>query len=115
MTESFRIKKVNNLIWELMGQIFQRECQFPANSLVTILGVETSKDLLYSKITVSVFPAEKREITLDYLNKNIYDLQQFLNKKLNMHPVPKIRFVLDATEEEAAKIEKLLEKLKEEK
>lgn len=112
--ESFRIKKVNKLILELMGQIILRECQFPANSLVTILGVETSKDLLYSKITVSVFPAEKRQDALNYLTKNIYELQQFLNKKLDMHPVPKIRFVLDATEEEAAKIEKLLGKLKEE-
>ena len=112
--ESFRIKKVNKLILELMSQIIQTECQFPVNSLVTILGVETSKDLLYSKITVSVFPAEKRQDILNYLTKNIYELQQFLNKKLNMHPVPKIRFVLDATEEEAAKIEKLLGKLKEE-
>lgn len=112
--ESFRIKKINKLILELMGRILQIECQFPANSLVTILGVETSKDLLYSKITVSVFPAEKRQNALDYLNKNIYELQQFLNKKLDMRPVPKIRFALDATEEEAAKIEKLLEKLKKE-
>ncbi|HOX21718.1 MAG TPA: 30S ribosome-binding factor RbfA [Candidatus Paceibacterota bacterium] len=111
--ESFRIKKVNKLILELMGQILQTECQFPANSLVTILGVETSKDLLYSKITMSVFPAEKRQIVLNYLNKNIYELQQFLNKKLDMHPVPKIRFALDTTEEEAAKIERLLKKLKE--
>lgn len=113
--ESLRIKKVNKLILELMGQILQAECQFPANSLVTILGVETSKDLLYSKITVSVFPAGKRQDALDYLNKNIYELQQFLNKKLDMHPVPKIRFELDITEEEAAKIEKLLEKLKKER
>lgn len=111
--ESFRIKKVNKLILELMSQILQTECQFPANSLVTILGVETSKDLLYSKITMSVFPAEKRQIVLDYLNKNIYELQQFLNKKLDMHPVPKIRFALDITEEEATKIEKLLKKLEE--
>lgn len=110
---SFRIKKVNKLILELMSQILQAECQFPDNSLVTILGVETSKDLLYSKITISVFPAEKRQTALDYLNKNIYELQQFLNKKLDMHPVPKIRFALDATEEEAAKIEKLLKKLEE--
>lgn len=111
--ESFRIKKINKLILELMGQILQTECQFPANSLVTILGVETSKDLLYSRITVSVFPAEKRQNALDYLNKNIYELQQFLNKKLDMRPVPKIRFVLDVTEEEAAKIEKLLKNLEE--
>jgi len=111
---SFRIKQVNKVILETMNKIFQDECQFPDETLVTILEVETSPDLLYSKVTVSVFPSEKKEEVLKYLNKKIYSLQQFLNKKLNMRPVPKIKFILDATEEEAEKVEELLEKIKKE-
>ena len=111
---SFRIKQVNKVILETMNKIFQDECQFPDETLVTILEVETSPDLLYSKVTVSVFPSEKKEEVLKYLNKKIYSLQQFLNKKLNMRPVPKVKFILDTTEEEAEKVEELLEKIKKE-
>jgi ribosome-binding factor A len=111
---SFRIKQVNKVILEVMNKIFQDECQFPDEALVTILGVETSPDLLYSKIAVSVFPSEKSREVLEYLNKRVYQLQHFLNKKLDMRPVPKIKFILDATEEGAERVEELLEKIKKE-
>ena len=110
---SQRIKQVNMLIQEVLGEIFQKECHFPDNSLVTILAVETSPDLLYSTIIISVFPEAQEKEVMQYLEKDIFDIQQELNKKLEMRPVPKIRFEMDRTEFEAEKIEKLLEEIKE--
>jgi len=109
---SFRIKQVNQVILEVLNQVFREECDFPDAALVTILGVETSADLLYSKIVISVFPLMKSKDVLDYLNRNIYNLQQALNKKLNMRPVPKMKFELNQTEEKAARVEELLRQIK---
>ena len=111
---SHRIAQINQLIQEVLGEILQKEYQMPADSLLTILTVETSPDVLYSKIIISVFPINAEKEVLNYLEKNIFDIQQSLNKKLIMRPVPKIRFELDRTEFEAEKIEKLLEEIKSE-
>jgi ribosome-binding factor A len=108
-----RVKQINELIQKILGGIFQKECQFPDNTLVTILAVETSPDLLYSKVIVSVFPLAQDKEVLQYLEDNVFQIQQFLNKKLAMRPIPKIRFEIDRTEFEAEKIEKLLEEIKE--
>lgn len=108
-----RIKQVNILIQEVLGEIFQKECHFPDNSLVTILAVETSSDLLYSTIIISVFPIIQEKDVLRYLRDDIFRIQQALNKKLAMRPVPKIRFEPDRTEFEAEKIERLLGEIKE--
>ena len=47
------------------------------------------------------------------LNKGVYSIQQKVNKKLFMRPIPKIRFVADKKIKEAARVEELLEKIKE--
>jgi ribosome-binding factor A len=108
---SHRITQINQLIQEVLGEILQKEYQIPLNALLTILAVETSSDILYSKIIVSVFPIDAEKEVLKYLEKNIFGIQQFLNKKLIMRPVPKIRFEIDRTEFEAEKIEKLLKEI----
>ena len=111
---SFRIKQINELIQKILSEILQKEYQFPSDALVTILGVETSPDLLYSKIIVSVFPIGQGAEIIKYLEKEIFGIQQSLNKKLVMRPIPKIRFELDTTEFEAEKIEKILGEIKSE-
>jgi ribosome-binding factor A len=110
---SFRIKQVNQVILEDLAKIIQNDIIIPSEALVTVLSVVTSKDLLYSNVVVSIFPKTKTTEVFEFLNKNIFSIQQFLNKKLAMRPVPKIRFELDNTEEEAAKVEALLTKIKE--
>ena len=50
---------------------------------------------------------------LNNLNKSIYQIQQLLNKKLKVRPVPKIIFKFDKNPEEASRIEKLIEEIKE--
>lgn len=85
-----------------------REIEFPSGILVTVLGVKSTDDYKQARVIISVFPFEKSELVLEILNKNIYHVQQILNKKLRMRPVPKIFFRADATEENAGKVEILL-------
>lgn len=109
-----RIQRVNQLIKREISQIILREFDFSRNILVTITRVETTANLIESKIYVSVMPVEKFPDIFFELNKKIYETQQKLNKRLRMRPIPKIEFVEEKETKEAGEIEKILEKLKEE-
>lgn len=108
---SQRIERINQLLKQEISQSLLREIDF-ANTLVTITKVETSPDLRQAKVKISVMPTEKSELALEILEKNIYHLQQVLNKKLTMRITPKIRFIIDQTELKAQRIEEILEKVK---
>ncbi|MBZ9572898.1 30S ribosome-binding factor RbfA [Patescibacteria group bacterium] len=111
MTSSQRIKKVNEVIKKELGRIILKEIGFPRNILVTLTEVETTKDLRECKVFVSVVPEKETINVLKTLGKEIYDLQQILNQRLEMRPVPKIRFLEDKEFKEAQKVEKILDRI----
>jgi len=59
-----------------------------------------------------VLPEEKTERALKLLNKDVYNIQQKINKLLKMRPVPKIKFAENKELIKAGKIEELLATLK---
>jgi ribosome-binding factor A len=108
---SQRIQRVNKLIKEQVSQLILKEIDF-GGTLVTITEVDTAADLSQSKIKISVLPTEKTEQVLQILKKNIFQLQQTLNKKLTMRIVPKIIFEIDQAEAKAQRIEEILGQMK---
>ena len=109
-----RIDKVNSLLEQEISKIIQREVAFPDGVLVTLTSVDTAPNLTQAKAYISAYPEEKGEEVLKVLNKEVWDIQQELNKKLHMRPIPKIIFVLDKKQAEAGKIEEILTKIKNE-
>lgn len=103
--------RVNQLIKKELAQIILREINFPKDLLMTVTRVETSANLIQAKVYVSVMPENKSTQVLEILNKYIYDIQQKLNKRLKMRPIPRIIFVQEKKTQEAARIEELLEKI----
>jgi len=95
-----------------LGQIILKEIDFPKDVLVTITRVETMSNLKESKVFISIFPENKREEILNFINRKIYFLQQKINQRLKMKPLPKLFFLLEKKTAEAGEIEKILEKLK---
>jgi ribosome-binding factor A len=106
-----RINRVNELIRTTVAEIIAREVELPLGSFVTVVKVDTSRDLRYARVFVSVFPEKQFGRALEFLRKKLYLIQGALNKKLNMKPLPRIEFVPDKTEAEADKIEKILKKI----
>ncbi len=109
-----RIERVNSLIEKELGQIILREIDFPEGSLVTLTRAETSVDLANARVYIAVFPSDKVDRALDILSKMVYELQKILDRRLRLRPIPKIRFVREKQTAEEAKIEGLLEELKNE-
>lgn len=114
MTASKRIQRLNSLIQREISQVLLKEFDFSLDLLVTITRVEVSSDLVDCSIWVSVFPEEKRGKVLGFLNNKIYLVQQKLNSRLRMRPIPKIKFLEETLVAEAGEVESLLEKLKKE-
>lgn len=110
-----RVQGVNSLIKNELSRILLREADFPENVLVTLIGVDTSTDLGQAKVYISAIPDNKIGEVFEILNKNIYKLQQKLNRRLKMRPIPRIVFKIEEKTEKAGKIEEILERLKEEK
>ncbi|GBE16596.1 ribosome-binding factor A [bacterium BMS3Abin15] len=108
---SHRISKINELIKQQVSEIISRELNIKPGVFLTIAKVDTAKDLRYTKIFVSVFPEKEAEYALKTLEKEIYNIQGILNKKLHLKIIPKIEFVMDTTEVEADEIEKILKEI----
>ena len=107
-----RIFKVNKLLKQELGKILFREIQFPLNVLVTLTKVEAFPNLQQAKVYISVIPEGKTKEVLALLQKQIYDIQQLLNKRLRMRPVPKVQWVEDKEDARVQRVEELLDELK---
>ena len=109
---SKRILRVNQLIQKELSKILLREVEFPSGVLVTITRVEASSNLNEAKIYISCLPEDKTPEVFQLLKRQVYHIQQILNKRLEMKVVPKIRFVGELKTKEAGRIEELLERIK---
>ncbi len=107
-----RIARVNSLLEREVGQYLVRDFEFPVGSVVTVTRVQTAADLSVAKIWVSVLPIESAPRVLRTIKSGLAELQHILNRRLNMRFVPKLSFLFDSTEAEAARIEGLLDELK---
>lgn len=104
-----RVEKLSAAVRRNVDEILLRELNFKPGVFVTISRVDTSSDLRYTNLFLSIFPEKEIQYVLKSLKKEVYKIQGLLNKKLRMRPLPKIVFKLDTSEVEAEKIEKLLQ------
>ena len=76
---------------------------------ITISFVKVSRDLKIASIYIMPLGGHKKEEALNLINENKHVFQKILSKeKLKIKNIPKIRFYLDDTFDEAQKIQELL-------
>lgn len=126
-----RIAKVNSLIQHVLGPIVHEFLDDPS-VLITISRVDTSKDMKWAKIWLSIFSGvgkatkdlvdvkksienktEADKKILDYLNKNIYYLQGEMNRGFATKIIPRISFFLDTSPRYVQHIDELLQEIHE--
>jgi len=108
---SQRIQKINELVRQHVNDIILKDLSLKEGVFVTIAKVDTTSDLRYTRVFVSIFPEREIDYALKTLEKEIYKIQRNLNKRLYMRPLPKLEFKVDMTESKADKIEKLLKEI----
>lgn len=109
---STRIDRINELIKHYINDILLKDLSLKSGVFVTISKVDTTPDLRYTRVFISIFPEREIGYAERTLNQEIYKIQGQLNKKLHMKPLPKIEFKIDMTESKADEIEKLLKEIK---
>lgn len=108
---SLRLQKVNELLRKQLGEIMERELSLKEGVIITIAKIDTSKDLRYTRMFISVFPEKETHYVTETLKKELSQIQKTLYSKLYMKPMPKLSFEIDTTAQEADKVEKLLKEL----
>jgi len=106
-----RIKRINQLIKEKLADILLKQGDFNKGVLITVQNIDTSRDLRYAKVGISVIPFEKSEEVLKILEKQSPYIQKELNKAIEIKFVPKIKFEIDLGGERADKIDKILKRI----
>lgn len=110
-----RILRVNEIIKEEVSRILLRDVDFPPEVMITVVQVDTSEDMKYSKIFINVLPSGKKdELVMKILNSNAGRVQAMLIKHLNMRFVPRISFVLDKAGAEVDRLMGIFQKIEEE-
>ena len=108
----FRTEKVNSIIQQELGRIILKEIDIFPGTLLTVTRVECSNNMFECKVYISVIPEDKFDDVMALLKRKIYGLQQILNKKMKMRPVPRIAFFKETKTKEAGRIDELLMNIK---
>src|SRR6185503_9640599 len=106
-----RIAKVNSLIQHELGPVLLEFLQ-GQDGLVTITKVDTSKDMKWAKVWVSIFGGDDNVILKFLADKsNLYEIQGELNKHFHTKIIPRISFHLDTSPRYAQRIEEVIKKI----
>jgi ribosome-binding factor A len=112
--DSQRQQKFARLIQRDLGEIFQRDTKHLFDgAFITVTGVRISPDLGVASIYLSFLLAKNPRQTLDDIKEQSKPIRTMLGAKIRHQAriIPHLRFFLDDTAEQAAKIDDLLSKL----
>ena len=109
MTE--RMRRVNESVRQVLAETLP-ELKDPRIGLVTVTGVDTSPDLRYATVYVSVLGSEKKKTaTLRGLDAAGGLLQSRLARELRMKRTPLLTFEYDPTVERGVRMSALIDEL----
>lgn len=110
-----RIAKINELIKQQMAEIIVKELDLKSGVFVTVTKVDTTTDLRYTRISLSIFPEHETTYIMKTFDREKYRLQGLLNHRLHLRIFPRIEFKEDTTETQAQKIEEIFKEIRTEK
>jgi ribosome-binding factor A len=106
------MRRVNEVVREVLAAAISTELQDPRIGFVTVTAVDTSPDLRHAVVHVSVLGSEEeREETLTALGSARKLLQSQINSELRLKRTPALSFVYDDSVERAARISEKLDAL----
>ncbi|MBR2970458.1 MAG: 30S ribosome-binding factor RbfA [Clostridia bacterium] len=109
---NFRIDRVNSELQKSISEIIRRLKDPRITSMVSVIAVETSKDLGSAKVFVSCYGGDAQE-TLAALKKCAGFIRHELrNEYRELRTMPSLNFFLDTSMAYGEKIDALLEGLK---
>jgi len=113
MNKSRRQKRIASLIKKDLSPLLIETIQ-DSSCLITITGIEMSKDLKTSRILLSIFPDREKETILELINKRTGYLRKTIASKTKLKYNPLLIFSLDPSPDYEQRIDKLISNIKNE-
>jgi ribosome-binding factor A len=107
-----RADRVGDLLLELISELLRKDIRDPRIGAVTLTAVKVSKDLRHARIYFNVLGSDNRENVLAGLKSASGFIRSRVAKQLNLRFVPSIEFSYDESQDEAQRIDKLLNQVK---
>ena len=119
MKRNGKISRNDRLNGEFQKEIYEIISRRLKNPLVTemfsVLRVDSSRDLSYAKVYISVYSTneEKKTATFNAINADAKKIRYELAKVIRARTVPELHFILDDSMEYGDKMEKLFKTINE--
>lgn len=114
MNESTRQQKYSKLIKKDLSDIFQKDKMgLFGNSFITIADVQVTPDLSIAKIYLSMMLVKDKESLLESITSRKSEIRKILGNLIGkqVRIVPDLQFFKDEVEEQASKIDQLIDSL----
>ncbi len=112
---SVKIERLNHAFQEEISMILMREVKDEDIKFVTITGVDTTSDLSYAKVYYTVLDDSKKEKTKEALEKAASFIRTKLAERVEVRHTPELKFIYDTSIAYGEHIDKLIDKINEEK
>ena len=100
-----RQESVRQALRDAAAEFISREAG--PQSLVTVTRTDISSDFSYATVYLSVLPDEKAKAALDFANRTVKELKEFIETRVRLPRVPRIEFVLDRGEKNRQALDEL--------
>lgn len=106
-----RTDRISDMLQREIAQMIQREVKDPRlGKLITVSGVEISRDLSYAKIYITQMDTEKKSVqdTLKILNHAAGYLRSQLGQRIKLRVTPQLKFIYDESISRGAHLSHLI-------
>lgn len=108
-----KIERLNHIFVKEISKILQTEIKDQDIKFVTVTDCEITNDLSFCKVYVTVLEESKIDTTLEALNGASSYIRTLLSQRIEIRHTPELKFLYDESIAYGAKIEKLVQDIKE--
>jgi len=114
MVKRYRMEQVNELLRQEIGKIIAEKVRDPRVQMVTVTGVDTSRDLHHARVYISVLEEQERlEPALEGLRRASGFIRKTLMDRINIRYTPDLTFLFDRGVARGDRVSRVLRQLRE--
>jgi ribosome-binding factor A len=107
-----RSDRIGDLLIEIISDLLRRDIRDPRVAAVTLIRTKVSRDLKHAQVFFNVLGGGARDEVVAGLKSASGFIRGRVGKELKLRYVPVIEFIYDDTEDEAQRIDRLLDQIK---
>lgn len=111
-----KMERINAELARQISKVISEDIKDPrlGDAIISVTKVQTTSDLKYAKVYLSVYSSSQESITEAYYTvcRAAVFIRNRLKDSVQMRLLPELKFFLDDTIEQSLKIEELLAKIK---